>query len=220
MRFLPLGDTGVLIRVGSGIDEETQRAVRSVVAAIDAHPPPGVTDVVPAYDSIAVFHDGSSERAPHATAFAALCAALRDRIATASAQPAPDESRLIEIPVRYGGEHGPDLESVASHAHISTARAIELHTGAEYRVAMIGFAPGFPYLSGLPAELETPRRATPRTLVPAGSVGIAGMQTGIYPLATPGGWQLIGRTDVRLFDAAADPPSLLRIGDRVRFRRA
>lgn len=219
MRFLPLGDSAVLIRLGSGIDATTQTRVRHVLSAIDAAPPPGIVDVVPAYDSVAVFHDGIHRDIRHASVFDGICAALYDCIAAPSSALTDDEPRLIEIPVRYGGADGPDLDAVAQHSGLAPERVVELHSAAEYTVAMIGFAPGFPYLAGLPPELATPRRPAPRKRVPAGSVGIAGMQTGIYPLATPGGWQLIGRTDTRLFDATTDPPTLLRVGDRVRFLR-
>ena len=124
---------------------------------------------------------------------------------------------LVEIPVCYGGDFGPDLAAVARHAGLSEAAVVELHSAAEYLVYMVGFAPGFPYLGGLDARLAMPRRPAPRPLVPAGAVGIAGAQTGIYSLPTPGGWQLIGRTPRRLFDAARTPPSLLQAGSRLRF---
>jgi KipI family sensor histidine kinase inhibitor len=218
MRFSPLGDTAILVQVGSSIDDDTQARVRRVVAAIDEAQLPGVTDIVPAYDSVAIFHSGLRPHDGAATAYDLLCARLRTLIESAAAEATSPPDRLIEIPVRYGGADGPDLEHVARHAGISADAVVALHSGAEYRVAVIGFAPGFPYLSGLPPALETPRRASPRTAVPAGSVGIAGRQTGIYPLETPGGWQLIGRTGLRLFDPAASPPTLLRVGDRVRFR--
>jgi KipI family sensor histidine kinase inhibitor len=124
---------------------------------------------------------------------------------------------MVEIPVCYGGDFGPDLDALASHAKLTAADVIARHTAATYTVAMLGFAPGFPYLFGLDPALEMPRRASPRTRVPAGSVAIGGAQTGIYPSELPGGWQLIGRTPLALFDAQRDPPSLLMPGDRVRF---
>jgi inhibitor of KinA len=126
--------------------------------------------------------------------------------------------RPVEIPVCYDREFAPDLEEVARHAQISTKEVVDLHTGAEYRVACIGFVPGFPFLAGLPKTLATPRRATPRKEIPPGSVGIGGAQTGIYPLRSPGGWNLIGRTPLKLFEPAKDPPTVLCAGDRVRFR--
>ena len=127
------------------------------------------------------------------------------------------ESRFIEIPVVYGGAGGPDLAVVAAHCGLSEKQVVELHSSVEYVVWFLGFQPGFPYLGSLPEQLHTPRRAEPRLLVPAGSVGIGGPQTGVYPLATPGGWQLIGHTSLSLFDPARDEPILLRPGDSVRF---
>ncbi|EFH5160682.1 5-oxoprolinase subunit PxpB [Escherichia coli] len=127
------------------------------------------------------------------------------------------DSRFIEIPVVYGGEGGPDLAVVAAHCGLSEKQVVELHSSVEYVVWFLGFQPGFPYLGSLPEQLHTPRRAEPRLLVPAGSVGIGGPQTGVYPLATPGGWQLIGHTSLSLFDPARDEPILLRPGDSVRF---
>ena len=127
------------------------------------------------------------------------------------------ESRLIEIPVTYGGSGGPDLAHVARHAELSEKQVVELHAAQDYVVWFIGFQPGFAYLGGMAEALATPRRAEPRLLVPAGTVGIGGAQTGIYPLATPGGWQLIGHTPLTLFDAQPAEPALLRPGDSVRF---
>lgn len=131
--------------------------------------------------------------------------------------PAAEEGRLVEVPVHYGGEAGPDLAEVAAHHGLAPRELVRLHSEAAYRVFFLGFLPGFAYLEGLPPALHTPRRATPRTAVPAGSVGIGGAQTGIYPSASPGGWQLIGRTSLPLFDAGAEAPTLLQPGDRLRF---
>ncbi|MEG3109156.1 5-oxoprolinase subunit PxpB [Pantoea sp. T14] len=127
------------------------------------------------------------------------------------------ESRQVDIPVIYGGESGPDLNVVAEQANMTPQQVVELHSSSDYVVYFIGFQPGFPYLGGLDQRLHTPRRAEPRVLVPAGSVGIGGSQTGVYPLASPGGWQLIGQTRVALFDPKNQPPTLLRPGDTVRF---
>jgi KipI family sensor histidine kinase inhibitor len=127
------------------------------------------------------------------------------------------EGRQIEIPVVYGGEHGPDLADVAAHTGLTPAEVVRRHSEGEYIVYLLGFLPGFAFMGGLPPELATPRRAEPRTAVPARSVGIGGEQTGIYPLVSPGGWQLIGRTSLELFDPTAESPTLLRPGDRVRF---
>ncbi|MDA7415562.1 5-oxoprolinase subunit PxpB [Xenophilus arseniciresistens] len=127
------------------------------------------------------------------------------------------ESRQVDIPVDYGGEHGPDLQAVAQHTGLSPAEVVRRHSGGDYVVYLLGFLPGFAFMGGLAPELATPRRSEPRTAVPARSVGIGGAQTGIYPSVSPGGWQLIGRTPLQLFDPLADPPTLLRAGDRVRF---
>lgn len=132
---------------------------------------------------------------------------------------AADDSRLVELPICYDGAYGPDLNEIAQHTGLTPDEVIARHLGSEYLVAMLGFSPGFPYLRGLPPELATPRRASPRLKTPAGSVGIAGTQTGIYPHATPGGWQVLGRTPTRLFALEKTPPALLQPGDRVRFRR-
>jgi inhibitor of KinA len=129
----------------------------------------------------------------------------------------PTDDRIVELPVCYCGELAPDLEEVARHANLSSGEVVTLHTATLYTVQMIGFTPGFPYLAGLDARLAVPRRAEPRLRVPAGSVGIGGEQTGVYPMATPGGWNLIGATPLSLFDPAREPAALLRIGDRVRF---
>jgi KipI family sensor histidine kinase inhibitor len=168
---------------------------------------------VPAFGRIAVFFDVAQ-----AGTFEELVAELSGLAARAEATAVSAAARTVEIPVCYGGEYGPDLERVATHAGRSAREVTTLHAGADYVVHAIGFSPGFPYLGGLPSELATPRRATPRPRVPAGSVGIGGTQTGIYPLESPGGWNLIGRTPRRLFDAARTEPALLRAGDRVRFR--
>jgi KipI family sensor histidine kinase inhibitor len=146
-------------------------------------------------------------------------AALERAVRTLWARPPRRRAlgRLVEIPVRYGGEDGPDLADVAAHCGLAVDEVVRRHGAAEYCVYFIGFQPGFAYLGGLDAALHTPRRAEPRVAVPAGSVGIGGAQTGIYPLATPGGWQLIGRTSLALFDPRAEPPTLLAPGDRVRF---
>lgn len=123
----------------------------------------------------------------------------------------------VDIPVCYGGEFGPDLDDVARHNRLAPADVVEIHSSAEYRVCFLGFSPGFPYLSGMPQRIATPRLESPRARVPAGSVAIGGAQTGVYPMASPGGWRLIGRTPLRLFDLQRDPPALLAMGDAVRF---
>jgi inhibitor of KinA len=219
--MLPLGDASLLIELGHTIDAATHARVRAAFDALSAAAIPGVIDIVPAYTGVAVHYaplafaregNGHDDGIPYDNVRRAIVTVL-DEVAAVPVEPGP----VVDIHVRYGGEEGPDLDYVARHTGITTAEVIALHTAAEYTVYMIGFTPGFPYLGGLPAQLATPRRASPRQAVPAGSVGIAGSQTGIYPLRTPGGWQIIGRTDERLFRPELDPPTLLRIGDRVRF---
>lgn len=218
MRLTPLGDRALLITLGATIDEETHRRVRAVHARLSRHSVPGTVELVPAFASVAVHYDPRAvPNGERASPYARFAAAVSEALAGLDEEPLP-ESRIVEIPVRYGGEYGPDLEEVANRNGLSPDDVVRLHTSAEYRVYMLGFAPGFAYLGGLPDAIATPRRAEPRTSVPAGSVGIGGSQTGIYPIASPGGWQLIGRTPVRLFDATRDPPTLLAVGDMVRFR--
>jgi KipI family sensor histidine kinase inhibitor len=171
----------------------------------------GVTNVHPAYASILVDFD------PRVTRHAEIERAAADLFAAALETPLP-AARTVEIPVTYGGEFGPDLEAVAQMTGHTSEDVIAIHASAEYLVYFLGFSPGFPYLGGLPESIAAPRLETPRRRVPAGSVAIGGRQTGVYPMASPGGWRIIGRTSLRLFDAAADPPTLLRMGDRVRFK--
>lgn len=178
--------------------------------------------------SMRVFAGESIEIVPGLTSLTFIGAEFADdqrlqarieQLLSESSTHAHDDSRLIELPICYDGEFGPDLDEVAHHADLGPDDVIARHLAAEYLVAMLGFSPGFPYLRGLPPELAAPRRASPRLKIPAGSVGIAGTQTGIYPQATPGGWQLIGRTPACLFALDQSPPALLQPGDRVRFRR-
>jgi KipI family sensor histidine kinase inhibitor len=169
-----------------------------------------VTNVHPAYASLLIDFD------PLATSHAELERAAGELMAQAANAPLP-EARMVEIPVTYGGEEGPDLEQVAALAGHTPDEVIGMHSSAEYTVYFLGFSPGFPYLGGMPEAIAVPRLETPRRKVPAGSVAIGGRQTGVYPMASPGGWRIIGRTTLRLFDPEADPPALLRMGDHVRF---
>jgi len=170
---------------------------------------PEVVEAIPGMNNITVVL-----RNPHSVALDAIERLQRWWEESEALEP---DSRAIEIPVVYGTAVGPDLGEVARHAGLTEKQVVELHSSADYVVWFLGFQPGFPYLGGLPEQLATPRRAEPRLQVPAGSVGIGGSQTGIYPLATPGGWQLIGHTSLPLFDPARDEPVLLRPGDTVRF---
>lgn len=213
MTLSPLGDTAVVVALGDGVEEAASTLVQALAAELERDPPAGVVDVVPAFASVTLHYNpllvGS---------YAALCAQIENRAARAELTGLARAPRMVEIPVCYGGELGPDLGEVAARAGVGAETVVSLHAAAEYVVQAVGFAPGFAYLGGLPVKIHTPRRATPRTAVPAGTVGIGGEQTGVYPLATPGGWNLIGRTPLRMFDAGREPPALLRVGDRVRFR--
>jgi KipI family sensor histidine kinase inhibitor len=208
-RLLPVGDAALSVEFGDTIDPALNARVRGLDRALRDRPFPGFLEAVPTYRSLLVLYD------PRAARFADAGAALR---ALADAPPMADAAaRLVTVPTRYGGEDGPDLGEVA-HAHgLTEAETVAAHCSSDYTAFMLGFMAGFAYLGTLPARLETPRRRTPRVRVPAGSVGIAGRQTGVYPVTSPGGWNLIGRTSIRLFDPRAEPPSLIQAGDHVRF---
>jgi KipI family sensor histidine kinase inhibitor len=214
MTLTPLGDSALVLALGETVDEAMLARVQALVAEIERHRPKGVVDVVPAFATVTVFYDIAQ-----VANFAALQTELAALAMRADAGVVRAEPQTVEIPVCYGGEFGPDLANVGERAGLAVAEVAALHSGADYRVHAIGFAPGFGYLAGLPERLNAPRRATPRLRVPAGAVGIGGNQTGIYPLATPGGWNLIGRTPLTLFDPARPDPALLHAGDRVKFRQ-
>ena len=210
--LLPLGDCGVRIEFGSEISPVINARIRRFGAALDAAPIDGMTEWVCGYAVVTVYYR------PWVIGCEDLCTALRQRLGESEAVlEAALMERVIEIPVCYGGDFGPDLEEVAARHRLTADEVTGLHSQPLYRVYFLGFLPGFAYLGGLPALLETPRRASPRLCVPAGTVGIAGSQTGVYPLETPGGWQMIGRTPLRLFDPRREAPALLSAGDRVKF---
>ncbi len=212
----PFGDAAVLVTIGSTVDPALASRAQSIAAAIEVArvASPAIGRAVPAHASVLVPFDPLAIDLEDA--IGVVRAALGDA-RSGGELPAPDGPARIDVPVRYGGPDGPDLDAVAELHGLRPADVIELHASATYRVLFLGFAPGCGYLGGLPPTLVTPRRASPRARVPAGSVGIAGEQTAIYPLAMPGGWQLIGRTSIVLFDAERDPPALLRPGATVRF---
>lgn len=214
IRCEPLAEGALLLHVGEGIDPGTSDRVLAATAVL-AHALPGV-ECVPAYASVLLRFDAEAWRTPGGPA---PHRAVRDAAMAALASPdtASPVPREVTVPVCYGGDAGPDLAEVARLTGLGAEEVVARHAAGHYRVAMLGFAPGFPYLLGLDPVLAVPRRADPRTRVPAGSVAIGGAQTGIYPDALPGGWQLIGRTPLRLFDPAAAEPTALRPGDRVRF---
>ena len=209
-RLLPAGDSAIVVEYGDGIEPALNARVRLLHRAIGARRHAGIVETVPTYRSLMVHYDPivlSRE------AVGLLIAEMADGLTEEAREP----GRTVEIPVMYGGGAGPDLGDVAAFAGLAEPQVVELHASGDYTVFMLGFMPGFPYLGGLPARIATPRLRTPRILVPAGSVGIAGAQTGIYPAESPGGWRLIGRTPVALFDPRKSPPTLLEAGDRVRF---
>lgn len=207
--FCPVGECAVSVEVGDDISPIVGRRVRELTAQIDSLAAEWLIDVVPAYRSILVYYD------PVVVTFETVTAQL-SRLAAAAPAALPPP-RLIHVPVHYGGSDGPDIQFVADHAGLSVADVVATHAAADYLVHMIGFTPGYPYLGGTPARLAVPRLETPRLRVPSGSLAIAQQQTGIYPIESPGGFRLIGRTPVPLFDARLDPPALMRAGDTVRF---
>jgi KipI family sensor histidine kinase inhibitor len=213
MTILPLGDSAVVIDLGETIGPAIAARARAVAGCIERQRLPWVVDVVSAFASVAVHCD--LMKAPE---FEAMRLELEQLATAAAGDASVEEGRTFVVPVVYGGEAGPDLAEVAQRAGLSPTEVIACHAGATYDVRAIGFAPGFPYLGGLPPELAVSRRATPRARVPAGSVGIGGAQTGIYPRESPGGWNLIGRTPLALFDPHRAEPALLRAGDRLRFQ--
>ncbi len=220
MPITPLGDMALQIEVGDTIDEQTHRRVQTAWRALTLAPLPGVIEVVPAYTTVTVYYDpvqvveaGAPEDAVVAWLGLRVAERLKSPPKAEKAKP-----RVVEVPVCYDAEFAPDLALVAKHAGLKPEEVVRLHSAQQYLVYLIGFAPGFPYLGGLPKVLETPRHAKPRMSVPPGTVAIGGAQTGIYPLSTPGGWNLIGRTPLRLFRPEEDPPVLLCAGDNVRFR--
>ncbi len=221
MTLSALGDSAVVIALGEGIDEQVLARVRALTAALEQDRLPGVVDVVPAYATVTVFYDPAEVAATGERPFERISRLVTERAGRIEADAKKKFSspgRTVEIPVVYGGEFGPDLEAVARHCGMETGEVIKRHQAGDYLVHAIGFVPGFCYLGGLAPALHVPRHATPRPSVAAGSVGIGGAQTGVYPLVTPGGWNLIGRTPLALFRPNDPEPARLRVGDRVKFR--
>ena len=205
----PLGDSAILLTLGDAIERRLNHRVHACAHSISAAGLAGVTDVVAAYASLAVHYDASAVSAEE------MMRSLREIVQASSPDPAePPPGALVTIPVRYDGT---DLSAVAKATGLTVDEVVARHSATEYYVYMMGFAPGFAYLGDLDPALRLPRLEEPRTRVPRGSVAIAGAQTAVYPHETPGGWHLLGITDLVLFDPRRDPPALLRAGDRVRF---
>ncbi|QCR23822.1 5-oxoprolinase subunit PxpB [Pontibacter sp. SGAir0037] len=219
VKLYPLGDAAIVVEFGGEINRSIHQRVRDFSSYLAQYPFEGMIELVPAFNNVTIYYNPA--------ALGSLTgASAYDQLADMIQQILPDiadvyltapESRTIEIPVCYGGIFGPDLEFVANHNKISVEEVVALHTQPEYLVYMIGFAPGFPYMGGMSDKIAAPRKESPRAAIPQGSVGIADRQTGIYSIETPGGWQLIGRTPLVLFQPQQAAPSLLQGGDKVRF---
>jgi KipI family sensor histidine kinase inhibitor len=208
--FFLMGDCGLLLEFGDEISSEVNEKVRRMALAIQPEAIEGIVETIPTYRSLLIIYN------PLILPIDDLKKRLYLIERGLQQTPFP-EPKLTRIPVVYGGPYGPDLEEVAKYHRISTGEVIRLHCSRPYFIYMIGFMPGFPYMGELPEELITPRLKTPRLLVPAGSVAIAQKQTGIYSMDSPGGWQILGRTPVKLFGPEREPPALLQMGDLVQF---
>lgn len=218
LQIYPLGDAAVVLQFGDTIDTDTHASVRSFASYLEQHPFPGLIEFVPAFTTVTVYYNPwilaeTDKYDPYERMRILLLEMLRHL----KKEKQFYTSRQVTIPVCYGGGFGPDLDLVASHNQLTPDEVVAIHTSGSYQVYMIGFAPGFPYLGGMDEQIAAPRKDKPRAVIPAGSVGVAGKQTGIYPIETPGGWQLIGRTPLALFNPAHKHPSLLQAGDTVKF---
>jgi len=213
---VPLGDCAVYIEFSAALDLEVNSAVQRLATMVHGRALPWIRDVVPALGGLAIHFD-PDEPSVHGDAFAAALNVVSECLKEGLPKPG-DVLRTIDVPVCYEPEFALDLAEVAAMSKVTVEQAIALHAGSDFRVLMIGFAPGHPYIGGLDGKLSVPRRATPRAIVPAGSVAIANDQTVVYPYAISGGWSIIGRTPLQVFDAERQEPSLFAAGDRVRFK--
>ena len=212
--FNPLGDNAVIIRIADTIEQHNQKKIQAIITALNETKPNWFIELIPAFTTVTVFYNPlkTQSESPYEEVCNKLYLLLKGMTAETNVI-----GQFVEIPVVYGGVLGPDLAYVAKYNGLSIDEVIRIHTESIFDVSMIGFAPGFPFLSGMSKRIATPRKSTPRLVVPAGSVGIAGFQTGIYPIETPGGWQIIGHTLTRLFRSEQKIPSLLKAGDRIKF---
>ena len=207
----PVGDCAISIDFGQVIDPKINRHIRQTIERIQALQLDGIIELVPTYCALLVQYDAMLY------SYADMCNIIEPTFSEAVTDNDNDKVTVIEIPTVYGGEFGPDLGFVASHNNLSEEEVIAIHSGTDYLVYMLGFIPGFTYLGGMDPRIATPRLSSPRTLIPAGSVGIAGEQTGTYPSDSPGGWQIIGRTPVSMYDMSKEQAALLSVGDYVRY---
>ncbi|MDR0696762.1 MAG: 5-oxoprolinase subunit PxpB [Christensenellaceae bacterium] len=210
IKYFPVADSGVRMDFGKKIDRDINDSVMKIYNAVKAKPFCGVYEIIPSYCSILFIYD------PLLTNYNKIVANLQRLLRSENSNNSL-KSKLVYIPVCYGGDFGEDINDVANHTKISVDKIIEMHSSPEYLIYMLGFLPGFAYLGGLPPQLTTPRLKNPRTKITAGSVGIGGEQTGIYPLDSPGGWRLIGRTPIKPYDPYRDNPFLFRAGDYIKF---
>jgi KipI family sensor histidine kinase inhibitor len=209
-RIRPAGDRALFVEFGTEINPEINLRVQEFYRRANSHKIPGIGEMIPSYCSVLVYYD------PFLLSFAET-SVWTEEFLTPGLLPDKKPSPVKEVPVLYGGEYGPDLSFVARHNQTSEEEVIRLHIGKEYLVYVVGFSPGFAAMGIVPPQIQAPRLASPRTKVPAGSVGIGGLQTGIYAVESPGGWQLIGRTPLKLFDLERNPPSFFQAGDYARF---
>lgn len=209
-KILTSGDSALTIEFGREISPEINQRVSAVAEMMKKHHIEGVTDTIPAFCSLMVCYD------PRILSYAVISEKMR-QLLKSEVSLTESEKVIVEIPVCYGGKYGPDMQAVASHAGLSEEEVIKIHSGRDYLIYMLGFLPGFTYLGGLDERIHTPRLKNPRITIPAGSVGIGGAQTGIYPLDSPGGWQLIGMTPVKTYDPDREVPILLSAGEYIRF---
>ncbi|WP_191561518.1 5-oxoprolinase subunit PxpB [Metabacillus idriensis] len=215
----PLGDNAIIIELGKKIEMNIHEHVQRVFEYFNKKSPEWVIECIPAFTTVTLFYNPLkvSKTNQHALPYQIVSAYITESMKKLNSSNS-SVGRTVEIPVCYGGELGPDLNFVAEHNSLSVNEVIQIHSANEYLVYMIGFAPGFPYIGGMSEKIAAPRRKSPRLKIPAGSVGIAGTQTGIYPIETPGGWQLIGQTPVKLFQPESETPTLLKAGDTIKFK--
>lgn len=207
----PVGDRAISIDFGQVIDPTINRHIRQTIERIKALQLEGIIELVPTYCALLVEYDAMLY------SYSEICKIIEPTLEEGMTNTTNELVTVVEVPTVYGGEFGPDLSFVASHNHLSEDEVISIHSGTDYLVYMLGFIPGFTYLGGMDPRIATPRLSSPRTLIPAGSVGIAGEQTGTYPSDSPGGWQIIGRTPVTMYDMSKAQAALLKAGDYVRY---